>query len=117
MVPIRKGGVLWVHAGALWNDESLADQCLAWVDELWSILDKLSGPTAFYVCPDLQLGSQLTDPPKLDYVRAYWSSPTYDFVPFLIGVKNKYDPDDVFRFAQSIPLSLSDSNSAAKFPA
>jgi hypothetical protein len=42
-----------------------------WVDELWSILDKICSPTAFYNCPDLQLGSQLTDPPALDYVRAY----------------------------------------------
>ena len=66
--------------------------------QVWSILDKIASPTAFYVYPDLQLGSQLTDPPKLDYVRAYWSSSTHDFVPFLIGVKNKYDPDDVFPF-------------------
>jgi hypothetical protein len=103
------------HSPASEICESIGDQALAWVDELWSILDKIAGPTAFYVCPDLQLGSQLTDPPKLDYVRAYWSSPTHDFVPFLIGVKNKYDPDDVFRFARSIPLSLADPDAAAAF--
>jgi hypothetical protein len=40
------------------------------------------------------------------YVHAYWSSPTHNFVPFLIGVKNKYDRCDLFKFAQSIPLSL-----------
>lgn len=113
VVPVREGATLWIHAGAIWNDESIGDQALAWVDELWSILDKIASPTAFYVCPDLQLGSQLTDPPKLDYVRAYWSSPTHDFVDLLIGVKNKYDADDVFRFAQSIPLSLSDPDAAA----
>lgn len=44
-------------------------------------------------------------PPDLGYVHAYWSSPAHDFVPFLIGVKNKYDPCDLFKFAQSIPLA------------
>jgi Berberine and berberine like len=66
----------------------------------------LQSPTAQYGIPDLQLGSQLTTPPDLGYVHAYWSSPTHDFVPFLIDVKNKYDPTDVFQFAQSIPLAL-----------
>lgn len=113
VVPVREGGVLWVHAGALWNDESAAGQSLTWVNDLWSILDKICSPTAFYNCPDLQLGSQLTDPPTLDYVRAYWSSTSHDFVPFLIGVKNKYDPYDVFWGAQSIPLSLDPNETAA----
>lgn len=36
----------------------------------------------------------------------YWSSPSHDFVPFLVGVKNKYDPTDLFQFAQSIPLAV-----------
>jgi hypothetical protein len=36
--------------------------------------------------------------------QAYWSSPEHDFVDLLIGIKNKYDPCDLFKFAQSIPL-------------
>lgn len=106
VVPMRKDGVLWVHAGALWNDETYAEPSLTWVKELWAILEKICSPTAFYNCPELELGSQLTDPPTRGYVHAYWSSAAHDFVPFLIGVKNKYDPCDVFWGAQSIPLSL-----------
>lgn len=106
-VPAREGTVLWVHAGALWNDDSVAAEGLAFVDGLWTALDQaVQSSTAMYGCPDLQLGSQLTTPPDLGYVHAYWSSPTHDLVPFLIGVKNKYDPTDVFKGAQSIPLAI-----------
>ncbi len=50
----------------------------------------LQSSTAQYGVPDLQLGAQLTTSPNPAYVHAYWSSPTHNFVPFLIGVKNKY---------------------------
>jgi hypothetical protein len=107
VVPAREGTVLWFHAGALWAEQSLEPQSLAFVDALWAVMSPiLQSPTAQYGVPDLQLGSQLTTPPGLGYVHAYWSSPAHDFVPFLIGVKNKYDPADVFKFAQSIPLAF-----------
>jgi Berberine and berberine like len=65
--------------------------------------------TALYGCSDIQLGSQLTTPPDFSYLQAYWSSRSpkheHDFVDFLIGVKNKYDRCDLFKFAQSIPLA------------
>ena len=107
VVPAREGTVLWFHAGALWTEQSLEPPSLAFVDALWAVINpSLQSSTAQYGVPDLQLGAQLTASSNLAYVHAYWSSPTHDFVPFLLGVKNKYDPTDVFKFAQSIPLTL-----------
>jgi hypothetical protein len=107
VVPAREGTVLWFHAGALWTEQWQEPQSLAFVDALWAVLNPmLQSSTAQYGVPDLQLGSQLTASPNLAYVHAYWSSPAHDFVPFLIGVKNKYDSTDVFKFAQSIPCTL-----------
>jgi hypothetical protein len=105
VVPARQGAVMWVHRGALWNEQSLEAASLAFVDALSAVLTPiLQSQTAQYGVPDLELGSQLTTPGDLNYLKAYWSSPTLNFVPFLRGVKQRYDPQDVFRFAQSIPV-------------
>ena len=96
VIPVRKDAVMWIHYGAQWNDEAVGQQALDWADELTETLDGVVSDTAWFGIPDLQLGSQLTDPPCLDYVSAYWSSPAHDFVPFLIEVKNRYDGDDLF---------------------
>ena len=106
VVPARGGAVTWFHGGALWNEQPIEAQALAFVDQLFAVLDPiLQSETAQYGVPDLQLGSQLTTPPNLNYLQAYWIGPTLNFVPFLIGVKQKYDPQDLFRFAQSIPVN------------
>lgn len=106
-IPVREGAVMWIQAGALWNDEAVAAQSLAFVEGLWKVIDRVvQSSSAFYGSPELELGSQLTTPPNISYVHAYWSSPNHDFVPFLVGVKNKYDQNDLFKFAQSIPLKV-----------
>jgi hypothetical protein len=107
VVPARDGAVMWVHFGAQWNDPSAEAGALAWVDGLWEVLDRaLGSDTGFYNCPELELGSQLATPAEYGYLHTYWSGPSHDFVPFLVGVKNRYDPGDLFRGDQSIPLAL-----------
>jgi len=107
VVPARAGAVTWFHGGALWNEQPLEPQSLSFVEALFAVLEPiLQSQTSQYGVPDLQLGSQLTTPPNYNYLKAYWSSPTADFVSFLIGVKQRYDLQDLFRFAQSIPVSI-----------
>lgn len=105
VIPVRKGAVMWLHYGAQWNDEAIGQEALKWVDGLAEKVEKVSSGGWFGI-PDLQLGSQFTDPPRLDYMKEYWSSPQHDFVEFLVKVKNRYDPNDLFQFAQSIPLTM-----------
>jgi FAD/FMN-containing dehydrogenase len=106
VVPVREGAVMWIHYGAHWNGEEIEPAALQWIDDLADTLEPLVSNTAWYGIADLQLGSQLAEPPDLGYVKAYWQSDTHDFVPLLLEVKNQYDPLDVFQFAQSIPLSM-----------
>ena len=104
VVPVREGAVMWVHSGAQWNDPSIEADSLAWVEGQWEVLDEaLGSDAAWYGIPELELGSQDAEPADMGYLQAYWSSPTHDFVPFLLDVKKRYDPGDVFRHAQSIP--------------
>ena len=109
VVPAREGTVTWFQAGALWNDQSLESQCPAFVDSLYALRKPaLNSGTGRYGVPDLQLGSQWADPPAFGYLKAFWSGPTHDFVPFLLQVKQRYDPGDLFGFAQRIPAPKKD---------
>ncbi|HKP74306.1 MAG TPA: FAD-binding protein, partial [Longimicrobiaceae bacterium] len=72
VVPVRDGAVMWVHSGAQWNDPSVEADALAWVEDMFDVVDDaLGSDAAFYGIPELELGSQLTDPPDLGYLEAY----------------------------------------------
>ena len=65
-------------------------------------------------CPGLRLSSQLITPPNYNYLNVHWSGPTLYFVSFLVGVKQWYDQQDLFRFAQST-LCLYNVGTSSRF--
>jgi FAD/FMN-containing dehydrogenase len=92
------GGSAWFHRtphfyaepGAGWNDPKLTDACESWVRDFRSAMDAhlLGG---YVNVPDASFS---------DWGTKYYGS-NY---PRLQQVKKAYDPHDVFRFPQSIPL-------------
>ena len=77
VVPTREGTVTFAQGGALWTEQPLEPQSLAFVKALFAVRAPiLDSQTAQYGVPDLELGSQLTTPPDFTYLKAYWSSPT-----------------------------------------
>jgi len=73
--------------------DQLASRCSRWrlsmhCSPSWNLFRNRK--TAQYGVSDLQPGSQLTTPPDHNYLTAYWSSPTLDFVNFLIAERIHY---------------------------
>jgi FAD/FMN-containing dehydrogenase len=71
---------------------SVTGPALSWLESVQSLLlPHASGAYQNYI-----------DPTQPDWLHAYYGSN----LPRLVSVKRSIDPDDVFRFAQSIPVSL-----------
>jgi FAD/FMN-containing dehydrogenase len=65
----------------------------AWLDDFHAAMRPFTSDESF---------QNFVDEAETDYLRAYYGS---NFER-LVEIKRKYDPDNLFRFAQSIPLSL-----------
>lgn len=93
--PHREGTLFWLQYISRWSNEYQAQRRIAWVRGLYAELQPLITTSGAYVnCPDLDLG-----------VRAL---PDYfgPNLPRLTVIKAIYDPENRFRFPQSIPPAL-----------
>lgn len=90
---VHREGQFLLAVGADWGEsdpQRVVDANLAWVDEFWQALQPEVMPFSY---------QNFSDPELKDWPQAYYGSN----LARLQQVKAAVDPDDVFRFAQSIP--------------
>ncbi len=90
---VHRAGHFLVAVGADWgatDPQRVIDANVAWVDEFWQALQPDVRPFSY---------QNFTDPELKDWPQAYYGSN----LARLQQVKAAVDPDDVFRFPQSIP--------------
>jgi len=75
------------------DDEATVAANQAWLDEFHAAMRKFSSDECF---------QNFADEAETDYLRAYYGSN----LERLVEIKRRYDPNNVFRFPQSVPLSL-----------
>lgn len=89
----RKGTRAWLLLNAHWSDQSDAPAKIKWVTEFYDALKPYLSGFAYQNAPDITLK---------DYLHQYYGSN----LDRLVEVKQKYDPENVFNYPQSIPVEL-----------
>jgi FAD/FMN-containing dehydrogenase len=85
---VHRDALFYAEPGAGWNGDELTPKALAWVAEFSEALQPyVSG--AYVNVPNAEAA---------DWEVAYWG----EHYPRLREIKSKYDPDNVFRYEQSI---------------
>ena len=93
---VHRGAAGLVRASAWWlRGSPSADQerALAWLSAMDGTLQTVASGASYVNFPNGNLS---------DWANAYYGAN----LPRLVDVKRQYDPDNVFRFGQSIPLAI-----------
>jgi len=89
-----RNAVEWWHQVVNWNQQEQEAAALASIGAFYSSVVPLVSNFAYSNDVDYDLGNS--------YLQAYYG----DHVDRLIQIKNKYDPNNLFHWQQSIPLSI-----------
>lgn len=88
----RKALAWWIHE-YYWESEDQEEEALKYARTFYDEVTPMIGKYRYDNAADYDLGA--------DYLDDYYG----DKVPRLIEIKNKYDPENLFRWRLSIPLS------------
>jgi FAD/FMN-containing dehydrogenase len=94
---VHRDSVWLMDIGLSWGAEDpqeLIDQNIAWMNAFYESVSRFGNGHAY---------QNFIDPALKDYAAAYYG----DNLKRLSEIKTKCDPDNVFRFAQSVPLATS----------
>ncbi|CAE6185711.1 unnamed protein product [Arabidopsis arenosa] len=104
--PHRKGNLFKIQYYALWTDANATDANLGLMREIYHEMEPYvsSNPReAFLNYRDIDVGSNPSGKTNLEEAKIYGSKYFLGNFKRLMEVKAKYDPENFFRFEQSIP--------------
>ena len=85
----HRKSIFWIQIVIHWDDPQLEEGCLQWVNYLHSKIKPYLSPYVYPNWPDMDI---------IDYEHAYYGSN----IKRLKHIKHKYDPNNRFKFKQSI---------------
>ncbi|KAL1205320.1 Berberine bridge enzyme-like 17 [Cardamine amara subsp. amara] len=107
--PHREGNLFKIQYFALWNDANGTDANLGLMKELYDVTKPYvsSNPReAFLNYRDLDVGSNPSGETSVEKAQIYGTKYFLGNYKRLTNIKAKYDPENFFRFEQSIPPVL-----------
>lgn len=90
---VHRGFLAWYHTNTQWADQRMGPIKLSWSNAFYEALQPHLAFQVYQNIPDLEIDEPLE--------RYYGEN-----LPRLIKIKRKYDPENVFHYAQSIPPEL-----------
>lgn len=88
----RRDAVFCIQYGSSWDDPSATERCLDDMRQCYAAMRPYVSGAAYVNYCDLDL---------TDYPNAYWGQN----LPRLKQIKSAFDPDNIFKHAQSVPLA------------